>query len=119
MNCPVQVAAGSEADVTAHSIPKCQPLKTAHSAPSQRYLRKSSRHKGKAHMGRWQRRSMEGEMALMMYRGDLLMDGGTPCLRGVLAGLWPVGDPHQSRDTLEGLWPAGKLLPGTPTAFHS
>lgn len=26
MNCPVQVAAGSEAEVTAHGIPKCQAL---------------------------------------------------------------------------------------------
>lgn len=26
-------------------------------------------------------------------------------------GLWPMGDPHQNRDTLEGLWPADNPLP--------
>lgn len=45
INCSLQVAAASRADLIVHGIPK-----GAHSAPSHSYLQASSRHKRKRHM---------------------------------------------------------------------
>lgn len=56
MNCSVQAAAASKADVNAHGIPK-----GAHSGPSQTYLQASSRLKRKRHM--------EGEVPEESYGG--------------------------------------------------
>lgn len=57
MNCSVQAAAASKADVNAHGIPK-----GAHSGPSQTYLQASSRLKRKRHM--------EGEVPEESYGGN-------------------------------------------------
>lgn len=62
---------------------------------------------------------MEGETAVMMYREGLLMEGGTPCLKGVPEGLWPMGDPHQSRDTLRDCGVQATHCLRAPTAIRS
>lgn len=52
MNCPVPVAAGSEAALSAHGIPKCQALKGAHSAPSQQVFKKEQQAPGEGAHGK-------------------------------------------------------------------
>lgn len=52
MNCPVPVAAGSEAALSAHGIPKCQALKGAHSAPSQQIFKKEQQAPGEGTHGK-------------------------------------------------------------------
>lgn len=51
MNCPVPVAAVSEAALSAHGIPKCQALKGAHSAPSQQTFKKEQQALGEGTHG--------------------------------------------------------------------